>query len=153
MKSKFKTTTLLSLLILSFSLLSCSSDEKKVEVLQKEVIAIHDEVMPRMDELMNLKGKLQEVQKSLDSSASQEKKREIQRHVVNLNNADEEMMNWMRQYNPQMENMTEQEKLIYLEAQKIAIKMVRQEMLSAIAESEQFLKSGTDQTMVSDTLK
>ncbi|GAA5042908.1 hypothetical protein GCM10011506_45850 [Marivirga lumbricoides] len=127
--------------ILSASLQSCNSKEKDIEVLKDEVISIHDEVMPRMDELMRLKGELKEMQNTLDSTATQESKREITRHITSLNKADEEMMNWMRKYDPQMENKSEQEKLDYLESQKIAIKMVRQEMLSAIAQSEEFLKN------------
>lgn len=153
MRKMYTIPKLLYLLILFCLLQSCKSDEKKVEVLKKDVIAIHDEVMPRMDDLMDLKEELQEAQKNLDSTASQEKRRTIQRHLVYLDKADEEMMNWMRKYDPQMENMTEQEKLIYLEAQKIAIQMVRQEMLSAIAESEQFFKSETEGVIVSDSFQ
>jgi len=123
--------------ILIFSLLlSCESKKKEVEKLQAETIEIHDEVMPKMDDIMRLKKSL----KSEQDSVSSEKHEKIQALIVSLEKADEAMMNWMRNYDPKMENMSEAEKLEYLKNQKAAISKVSQQMKSSISGAEEFLK-------------
>lgn len=37
---------------------SCETDKKSVEELQADVIEVHDEVMPKMDDIMKLKAQL-----------------------------------------------------------------------------------------------
>jgi succinate dehydrogenase flavin-adding protein (antitoxin of CptAB toxin-antitoxin module) len=120
-----------ALLMISF-LMSCESKEQEVEKLKTETIAIHDEVMPKMDDIMKLKKEL----KSKQDSTSNE---EVQRLISALEESDKAMMNWMRNYDPRMEDMSDDEKLEYLKSQKSAIQKVKGKMNSSIAEAEDYL--------------
>ncbi len=113
-------------------LMSCESKEQEVEKLKTETIAIHDEVMPKMDDIMKLKKEL----KSKQDSTSNE---EVQRLISALEESDKAMMNWMRNYDPRMEDMSDDEKLEYLKSQKSAIQKVKGKMNSSIAEAEDYL--------------
>lgn len=129
-------------LFLSFFLLSCDGNnkEKEIESLKSEVIGIHDEVMPKMDDIMKLKSKLQQNIDQANDSIDDDSLTTEQNLIINLEKADEDMMVWMRNYDPLMEGMTHEEKVEYLKQTKIDIQMVKQQMLSAISESEAFLE-------------
>ncbi|SMG40477.1 hypothetical protein SAMN05661096_02753 [Marivirga sericea] len=123
-----------TLFLFAIIALSCESKEKEVEELKSETIAIHDEVMPKMDDIMKLKKSLKNKQDSADASDI------IQDLIIALEESDKAMMNWMRNYDPRMEDMTEDEKIEYLNSQKAAISEVSREMNKSIAEAEEFLK-------------
>jgi len=131
MKTIFK----LSLMLFAFLMISCESKEKEVEKLKTETIAIHDEVMPKMDDIMKLKKSL----KAEQDSVSTEKSTDIQQMIISLENSDRAMMNWMRNYDPQMEGMSDEEKIEYLKKQKASIHEVSEQMKSSIAEAENYL--------------
>jgi len=116
-------------------LLSCGSKKKEVEKLQAETIEIHDEVMPKMDDIMKLKKSL----KSKQDSVSSEESERIQALIVSLEKADEAMMNWMRNYDPKMEDMSEADKLEYLKNQKAAISDVSEQMKGSISKAKSYL--------------
>jgi hypothetical protein len=117
-------------------MISCESKEKEVEELKSETIAIHDEVMPKMDVIMKLKKSL----KSKYESAAESEKEKIQEMIMSLEDSDEAMMNWMRNYDPQMEDMSNAEKIAYLKNQKSSITQVSKQMKSSISEAEKYLK-------------
>jgi len=124
-----------SLILLSaFFIVACGSKEADIEKLKSETIAIHDEVMPKMDDIMKLKKSLRN---EMDSTQSNE---EIQQLIILLEEADKAMMNWMRNYDPRMENMTEEEKIEYLNEQKLSISEVSKKMNKSISEAEEYLK-------------
>ncbi|MBK6263613.1 hypothetical protein JKA74_01095 [Marivirga sp. S37H4] len=129
---------LMFLCLISTAFISCTDSEKEVNSLKEEVIRIHDEVMPKMDEIMQLKKALKERESVLDSSQTEEMTA-IHNHILHLDEADEEMMNWMRNYNASMENMTDEEKIEYLKNEKVAIQMVKQLMMSSITEAKTYL--------------
>jgi hypothetical protein len=131
MKTIFK----LSLMLFAFLMISCESKEKEVEKLKTETIAIHDEVMPKMDDIMKLKKSL----KAEQDSVSTEKSTDIQQMIISLENSDRAMMNWMRNYDPQMEGMSDEEKIEYLKKQKASIHEVSEQMKSSISEAENYL--------------
>lgn len=49
------------------------------------------------------------------------------------------MMNWMRNYDPRMEAMSDEEKIAYLKRQKKSIEEVSEKMKFSISEAEAFL--------------
>ncbi|WKV10525.1 hypothetical protein [Marivirga harenae] len=124
-----------ALLMISF-LMSCESKEKEVEKLKSETIAIHDEVMPKMDDIMKLKKSL----RSKKDSVSESKQETIQTLIIALEESDKAMMNWMRNYDPRMENMSDAEKMEYLKKQKSSISEVSEKMKKSIAEAQEYLK-------------
>jgi len=120
-------------IMLVILLMSCESKDKEIETLKTETMAVHDEVMPKMDDIMKLKKSLKEIE---DSTAQDE----IMKLVVALEEADKAMMNWMRNYDPKMEGMTDDEKIEYLKNKKASIEKVSEQMKSSISASERYLK-------------
>ena len=108
-----------------------SSESEAENILYKEVMAIHDEVMPLMGELMAMNKKVKQ-----EDSTSQE----ATELTANLEDANEAMMNWMRKFNPNIENMTHEETMNYLEEEKKKIMEVKKKMLSAHDQASTFLQ-------------
>ncbi|MBP9185669.1 MAG: viral A-type inclusion protein [Bacteroidia bacterium] len=84
-----------------FTLGACqnNSDKKvfdeKIKSLEKEVLAIHDEVMPRMGEVVQLSYKIDSLVKVTVDTARQNV---LSQRYNNLVKADKDMMHWMRGY-------------------------------------------------------
>lgn len=109
-----------------------SSQSEQENILYKEVMAIHDEVMPLMGDLMAMNKKI----KSQDSTSQ-----EATELSIYLEEANESMMNWMRKFNPNIENMTHEETMNYLEEEKKKIMEVREKMLSGYDKAAAFLEA------------
>ncbi len=135
---------LLSIIIL----ISCNGNnkekeklkEREIDSLKAEVIGVHDEVMPKMDKIMQLKAQLEQHIEEITDSTSSDSLVIVRNLLSDLNEADAGMMVWMRNYDPMMDDMSHEEKLLYLEGKNKDIQQVRQQMLSAIAQSEEFLE-------------
>ncbi|ADR23350.1 hypothetical protein MATR_28010 [Marivirga tractuosa] len=125
----------LSFFLVAILLVSCTSKEKDIEKLKSETIAIHDEVMPKMDDIMKLKKAL----KAKKDTSEDVKPNQVQDLILALEEADEAMMNWMRNYDPRMEAMSDEEKIAYLKRQKKSIEEVSEKMKFSISEAEAFL--------------
>lgn len=97
-------------------------------ILYKEVMSIHDEVMPVMGELMALN---KQVKQKIDTVEDAKLKEALQQVSSELEAANEGMMNWMRKFNPNIKNMTYEETINYLTEEKKKIEEVRKNMLSA----------------------
>jgi hypothetical protein len=121
-------------------LIFACNNSSQIENLQKEVMTIHDdEAMPRMSEISTLRRGLRSLlaeDESLDSLTVAE----INVVIQQLEDANEAMMVWMREYNTSMDDMTDEQKLSYLQAELVSIKTVRDEMLASIAAGEAILK-------------
>jgi hypothetical protein len=110
-------------------------EESGNNVLDREVMKVHDEAMAKMDEIYKLK---QQLKKKFDESASTEQKAEIEKTIAKLDSADASMMNWMHQYKPFPDSVFGEEKAReYLESEIEKIKKVRQDMLDAIEQAKQ----------------
>ena len=83
-------------IILLTSLSACDKKPDNQKVMIDEVMAIHDEVMPKMDEIMSLKSSLDSASKVSPDSV---KARELSSA---LEVADNKMMDWMEEYNPDL---------------------------------------------------
>ena len=104
---------LIFLFLLIFS--ACKEKQKSAETdqnqLYKEVMAIHDQVMPEITTIHNLKKDLKAIEKP-------ETKDIILHQVKELNDADEAMMTWMAAFKVP-ENKTQEEAYLLLEKEKI----------------------------------
>jgi hypothetical protein len=125
------------LLIIAIFFASCGSgsQQKKVDIsgLKDEVIAIHDEVMPKMGELRKVEKELN-MKAQADTSAV---------HLIEaadrIGEANASMMQWMRGYEPEYEG-TEEEIVQYLNDQKASIQQVKEDMLTSLAEGKKLLE-------------
>lgn len=96
------------------------------EIIKKEVMDIHDKVMPGMTTMSKLQGKLQE------SSVGSQDSMIYMTAAQDLKFAKQAMMEWMRSFSGTYnDKMTEEEKVTFLKAEKA--KMLRIDSLSQAA--------------------
>jgi hypothetical protein len=135
-----------------FAISACQSGEQKPseedqmaeqEQLWDEVMAGHDEVMPKMSDIKRLERELGAMigEESALDAETQEK---VGQMVKQLAAAGEGMMNWMsniRQLEPLREEMDHAAIVKYLNEEKEKIAKVQQDMLKSIEEGTSLLES------------
>ncbi len=132
-----------------FSLSSCNKNADKVLELEGEVMTIHDEVMPQMDDIMTLKSKLSKKIIHMDSlqnegiAGNNIAEQRIKATEVNqkLNESDKLMMDWMHEYRgDSAKKLKSEEAILYFEAQKKKIIDVKEITSKNIQEAKTFLE-------------
>jgi hypothetical protein len=103
------------------------------QVLYDQVMKIHDEVMPQMEDLHNRKEALKEKLKS----ATAEQKKSLERQIAKVDSAGEGMMIWMREFNPIPDSVGEEKAREYLESQMEKVKKVKENIQAALQDTEQ----------------
>jgi len=131
MKINIQLVSLFTLLVFS-----CKPDlsNPEVEKLYKEVMVIHDEVMPEISTIHKLKKKIRKSDGESEVSLSL---------IKELDDADESMMSWMSDFGKfrSMDDASSEEKIAYLNSEKKKISEVSRIMKKAIADGENYLKS------------
>lgn len=118
-------------------------EQKQQEALAKEVIGIHDEVMPRMGELVKLRKQVKEklnvwtADSTVDHSAHIQQATQV---VADLDAADKAMMDWMHEYNGGQGLYEHELIMTYLNDEKVKITAVKEHMNSAMDEAQNFLE-------------
>lgn len=101
------------------------------KALYDEVMNIHDEVMPKMEELYNLKKQLQK-QIAESPNLVAEKRQELERTIAQLDSASNSMMTWMNDFNPLPDSADTEQARAYLEGEMEKIKKVKELTLETI---------------------
>ena len=112
------------------------AEEGGNQALYDEVMKIHDEVMPKMDDIYKLKEQLKDKIANTPDMV-EEKKQEIEGIISRLDSASEGMMVWMRNFNPLPDSTGEQEARDYLESEMEKIKKVGEDVRKALEEAEE----------------
>ena len=115
-------------------------EDQEVSTLYDEVMDIHDNVMPKMQDISKLRRELRkQIVEAKDSSI-------IMKDILYLNKADDAMMDWMARFSEEYQLLQEKEqKLKYLKNEIPAIEYVRDIMLESIAIAQKRLDSLTNQ--------
>ncbi len=127
----------LSLILLAIVLLtslSCRNKVSKNQQLYDEVMSIHDEVMPKMDNLYRKKMALKE-KLANNPDLSDEEKQQTNALIARLDSAGEGMMAWMREFEPIPDSEGEDKAREYLENEMVKIKKVRDDINSILSEA------------------
>lgn len=105
------------------------------QALYDEVMKVHDEVMPKMNDIYKLK---EDLKKDIADAPGmvESKRKEIESAILQLDAASEAMMDWMRNFNPLPDSLGEENAREYLEVQKVKVDKVKEEMLRAIDEAK-----------------
>jgi hypothetical protein len=104
------------------------------QTLYEEVMDIHDEVMPKMEDLHRKKIELQK--KAKESGVTEDQKKQYETTIARLDSASESMMVWMNEFNPMPDSVAGEEKAReYLENEMEKIKKVKENILQALQES------------------
>jgi len=105
------------------------------QALYEEVMAVHDEVMPKTGEIYQLKKDLQDkIAKTPDLVA--DKKKQLDQIIAELDSADHSMMDWMHKFNPLPDSANQEKAREYLEDEMEKIKKVRELTNGAIQKAK-----------------
>lgn len=107
------------------------TDESPNKRLYDEVMGVHNEVMPKMDDLYKAKTALKR-RLTATPPPSEEEIKTINDKISRIDAASEGMMVWMRQFNPVSDSAGEEEAKAYLEAELIKVKKVKEDILQAL---------------------
>lgn len=122
-------------LLVSIALVSCSqSEDVAVKELNDSVMNLHDELMPKTEQIIQLKTSLDSLSKGPDSV-------HVNKLIQSLDKADAEMMNWMHQFSiDSLSNMEFKAKLTYLQEQLKKLKTVETLTDSTLHAANQYKK-------------
>jgi hypothetical protein len=111
------------------------TEESANYALDAEVMKIHDEVMPKMD---NIHRKKEELKNKIaaDPKMSEEKKKAIELKIARLDSASDAMFSWMHKYSPLPDSVGEEKARAYLENEIENIKKVRSRILQALEDAD-----------------
>lgn len=137
-----KHTTPFFLIALLISVSCCEQKKNAKDEIYKKVMAVHDEIMPKIGPIMNYKKQLNEkidgyIENGVEANA--DKIIELENAVENLVNSHEEMMNWMHEFDNDFEGMVEKEVMDYLNDQMEKIEHVGKVTNNALKNAEKLL--------------
>jgi hypothetical protein len=134
--------TLILTLVLFFQ--ACGPSQKELNTERRsEVIAIHDEVMPKMGQLKSFEKKaLQRAEEfAAMDTVDAVKVQEMKELAFELDQAYEAMFVWMRQYETEDGDRTPEEVKVYLEEQMISVSEVNRMMKAALSKADSLLNN------------
>lgn len=116
---------------------ACERKTSNQDALYEEVMAVHDEVMPWMQDIMRYKRQIRE---RIDAMAASGDASELNELMTQLDAADKAMMDWMRNFSRQdYKEMTEEEADAFLKDQKQKVEEVRSGMREALNKAKESL--------------
>ena len=132
------------ILIALFFITSCGDkkDNAKDELLKK-VMAVHDEIMPKLGDLMEYKKQLNAKIEELMQAGPEENEDQIaklQKGVEDLENSHEGMMNWMHEFDRKFDSEVQDEVIAYMNDQMTKIEKVGRMTNTAIANAKELLE-------------
>lgn len=112
-------------------------EEISLDSLKSQVLAIHDEVMPKIGKLRKTRIELETLADSL-MAVDSTRAAIFTSLASDIAGASEGMMQWMRSFEPDFEG-TDEEIKQYLENQRVAVQKVKEDMNSSLAKGEEAL--------------
>jgi TolA-binding protein len=117
-----------------------ADSESPNEALYNQVMDVHDEVMPRMEDIYKLKKDLQE-QIANTPDMVVERKQQLEAIISNLDSANNAMMDWMHKFEPLPDSIDQEKAREYLESEIERIKKVKELMNESIEKAEAEVKT------------
>lgn len=127
---------------LLFFLQACEPSQADLNKAKRaEVMAIHDEVMPKLGQLKSFEKKAIQKASELDAadSANIDQIKRLEALAGELNQAYEGMFVWMRQYELDEDGQTPEEVKVYLEKQMTMVTVVNKAIKDALVKSDSLL--------------
>ncbi|MEX2513720.1 MAG: hypothetical protein WD398_12515 [Cyclobacteriaceae bacterium] len=122
-------------------LFSCNPGQTEQQQLKDKVIAVHDEVMPKIGNLKSVQKDLLEKAKELEKrqTADSDQIEALHSTVNDCEEAYNNMFVWMRQYQSDYGEMTDEEIRDYLNNQLLKVEKVNQDIKSALDQADSLL--------------
>lgn len=105
------------------------------EALYNQVMDVHDEVMPKREDIYKLKKNLME-QIANTPDMVVERKQQLEQIISNLDSASNVMMEWMHKFNPLPDSVDQEKAREYLESEMENVKKMRTLMNESIEKAE-----------------
>jgi len=117
----------LMVIVLIGTITNCGEKEKS---LYDQVMDIHDEVMPKMNDIYKMKKSLKD---SIANTADmpEETKLKFEQTILQLDSAGNSMMVWMREFSPPDQKDEEAFKK-YMETELVKVKKMREDVMKAL---------------------
>ncbi|HPE10215.1 MAG TPA: hypothetical protein PLT28_10740 [Saprospiraceae bacterium] len=108
-----------------------------------EIMAVHDEIMPWMNNIETLKQDIRMKMDSIDAFGGSDANRKQFRHAMaELNRADNAMTDWMSSFKENYDTIqTEKNKMAFLESERAKIEGVKNLMTESIKVAQLTLKN------------
>jgi hypothetical protein len=130
--------------VLSICLFSCGNSEtEKQEKLHLEIMAVHDEVMPKQAELNRLKRQLKSY-KDVVSDENADLKDSLINGILLLSKSEDMMTDWMSSYDYPNDSLKSELMIKYLTGQKDSINLISENFKMSITIAQGFLKNAPD---------
>ena len=138
--------TTLSLLYIFLIISSCSNKSQDYsehdvgtttddgnEVLYNQVMDIHNEVMPKTEDLYNISKGLKAM---LKEAKTDEEKKQLEMRIAYLDSVNNMMMDWMHEFQPLPDTANEERVRAYYETNLEKVRRIKEAILMAIEKEE-----------------
>jgi hypothetical protein len=112
-----------------------NADDSPNQALYNQAMEVHDEVMPKMEDIYQLKRNIQEEIANTPDMVV-ERKKQLEQIISNLDSANNAMMDWMHKFNPLPDSTDQEQAREYLESEIERIKKVKELMIESIEKAE-----------------
>lgn len=121
-----------------------SSLPESLQPLHKEILQIHDEVMPEMNQISKLQNRLSNQLDTLRKQEPVDKNllKETNRMLGELNRAENAMWSWMHGFS-KLDSIPDDHKEKFLKAEKSSAQSMRDLMLHSIEDAKEYLDTNT----------
>jgi hypothetical protein len=114
---------------------SIACERKGNQELYDEVMDIHDEVMPKMNDIHNYKKAFQN-EITNNPTITEARKTQLESIIVKLDSAGDGMMVWMRKFDPIPDSVGVDKARDYLLEEKKKVSKVKKDMVEALEEAK-----------------
>ncbi|WP_282116719.1 hypothetical protein [Cellulophaga baltica] len=132
---------ILSVIAISLTYSCKDADTKEAPTQMQQVMAVHDEVMPKMSTIGRLISKIDEKIQETDSTET------LLNAQADLRDANKSMMEWMKSFGDRFESdeimkgkKLTKEKQRFLDEEEVKVKALRDKMNTSIENAEALLK-------------
>tara|TARA_B100001115_G_scaffold171189_1_gene153388 strand:+ start:5334 stop:5804 length:471 start_codon:yes stop_codon:yes gene_type:complete len=125
---------------------SSASTSESSESLKKEVMELHDKVMPQMTHMSKLQGQL------MQASVGRADSIDIMTAATELKYAKDAMMVWMREFTSNFEeSWAEEEKVAFFKSEKMKMERIDSKTTDALAAGKEMLAKLEAQAPIQDS--
>lgn len=128
-------------------MMACKSENKESESkLNQDIMAVHDDVMPKMGEINRLKRQLSQYKDAVPEENA-EMKDSLINTILMLSKMEDNMNDWMGNYKYPNPDATHEQMLTYLTGQRDTVKQLSNDIYMSIAIANGFLKNTAQDSM------
>lgn len=112
-----------------------------VKTLEAQVMAIHDEVMPKMNDIGHLGAQLRRIKSGLPRTPEGkiESPDGLEEVITSLKMSEQGMWDWMKSYSDTKETLNEDQMKIFMEGEMTKVTKVKTDMLAAIEKAQAWI--------------